>query len=103
MPRGAVSEYRLSPAAQRDLENIWEFTALNWSSDQADVYLRGLADKLASLCENPSIARERTEIAPPVRLHPYKSHLVIHRVEEDHLVVIRIAHMRQRWRALLSD
>ena len=103
MPPGQVSEYRLSPAAQQDLESIWDFTVQTWSPDQADSYLRGLADKLSLLCENPLIARERAEIDPPVRLHPYRSHLIIYRVEADHLAVIRIVHGRQRWQVLLDD
>ena len=98
-----ISDYRLSPAAQLDLESIWDFTAQTWSPNQADSYLRGLADKLTLLCENPLIAREHTEIDPPVRLHPYRSHVIIYRVEADHLAVIRIAHMRQRWQTLVND
>jgi len=53
--------------------------------------------------ETPLIARERSEIDPPVRLHPYRSHAVIYRVEADHLAVIRIAHIRQRWQSLVTD
>ena len=103
MPPERVSEFRLSPAAQQDLDGIWDYSAATWSPDQADDYLRGLGDKLALLCENPLIARERSEIDPPVRLHPYRSHVVIYRVEADHLAVIRIAHMRQRWQSLVTD
>jgi toxin ParE1/3/4 len=103
MPPERVSEFRLSPAAQQDLDGIWDYTAATWSPDQADDYLRGLGDKLALLCENPLIARERSEIDPPVRLHPYRSHVIIFRVEADHLAVIRIAHMRQRWQSLVTD
>ena len=103
MAPAPVSKYRLSPAAQQDLESIWDFTAQTWSPDQADSYLRGLAEKLTLLCENPLIARERAEIDPPVRLHPYKSHVIIYRVEADHLAVIRIAHMRQHWQRLIGD
>ena len=32
--------YRLSPAAEADLENIWDFTAQQWSPDQAESYIR---------------------------------------------------------------
>lgn len=103
MPPGPVSEYRLSPAAQQDLESIWDFTAQTWLPDQADSYLRGLAEKLTLLCANPLIARERAEIDPPVWLHPYKSHVIIYRIEADHLAVIRIVHVRQHWQALVND
>lgn len=103
MPENPIKAYRLSPAAQADLNGIWDYTAEMWSSDQADSYLRGLGEKLAILCDHPEIARERTEIDPPVRLHPYRSHLIIYRIETDHLAIIRVVHTRQHWQGLLNE
>ena len=103
MPRNSIEEYRLSPAARSDLSGIWDYTVEMWSPEQADTYLRGLGEKLAILCDHPEIARERTEIDPPVRLHPYRSHLIIYRIEADHLAIIRVVHNRQHWQALLSE
>lgn len=45
-----MSEYRLSPMAEADLEDIWLYTVENWSLAQADEYVRELlatADQLA--------------------------------------------------------
>lgn len=103
MPQRTLSGYRLSPQARNDLGNIWSYTAQTWSADQADTYLRGLDQKLGDLCLNPESARERKEIDPPVRLHPYRSHLVIYRIEGDQLAVIRIVHYRQHWQLLLNE
>lgn len=103
MPRSPIEEYRLSPAAQIDLSDIWDYTVAMWSADQADAYLRGLGEKLQVLCSHPEIARERTEIDPPVRLQPYRSHLIIYRIEDDHLAIIRVVHNRQHWQALLNE
>ncbi len=100
MPRRPIEEYRLSPEAQSDLNGIWDYTAEMWSLDQADAYLLGLDEKLRFLCSSPEIARERPEIDPPVRLHPYRSHLIIYRIEETHLAIIRVVHNRQNWQAL---
>jgi len=103
MPRRPTDEFRLSPAAQIDLDGIWTYTAETWSPDRADAYLRGLGAKLDALCSHPEIARERHEIDPPVRLHPYRAHLIIYRIEDDHLAIIRVVHKRQHWQALLND
>ena len=103
MPPSPSKEYRLSPAAQSDLSGIWDYTAEMWSPDQANAYLRGLGEKLEALCSHPEIARERTEIDPPVRLHPYRSHLIIYRIADDHLAIIRVVHNRQHWQALLNE
>ncbi len=97
-----AKEYRLSPAAQRDLEGIWDYTVSVWSVDQAERYLQGLSETLELLCLSPRIARERTEFDPPVRLYPYRSHLIIYRIEDDYLHIIRVFHNRQHWQAFLE-
>jgi len=40
--------FRLSKAAELDLLNIWRYTCLTWSEDQADKYL----DELERVCAN---------------------------------------------------
>jgi len=103
MPRNPISEYRLSPAAQGDLNRIWDYTAATWSIAQAEAYVRGISETLAMLVRHPEMARERKEIDPPVRLHRYRSHLIVYRIGADHLAVIRIVHMRQHWQALFNE
>ena len=51
----------------------------------------------------PELARERDEIVPPVRVHPHRAHLIVYRVGEDAVEVIRVLHSRQDWQALLQD
>lgn len=42
---------------------------------------------------NPRITHERDEIDPPVRVHPFKAHLIVYLIEDDETVfVIRIRH-----------
>lgn len=44
------------------------------------------------------IARERDEIDPPVRIHPFKAHLVVCRIEDDETIfVVRIRHAHEDW------
>ena len=103
MPKPKVVEYRLSPAALTDLDAIWEYTARTWSVSQAETYIRGLAADMDLLVQHPGIARERTEISPPVRLYRSGSHLIIYRVEASWLDVLRIVHTRQNWAAYLNE
>ncbi|MBC3374535.1 type II toxin-antitoxin system RelE/ParE family toxin [Pseudomonas sp. SWRI92] len=34
-----MAEYRLAPAAERDLEKIWTYTAQHWGVGQANRYI----------------------------------------------------------------
>lgn len=88
---------RLRPSALDDLESIWRYTAAQWSVDQADDTIRQVTAGLETLAERPEIARERRELNPPVRIHPVASHLVVYRIESDHLDIIRIRHAREDW------
>lgn len=101
MPR-APDACLIVPLARSDLESIWTYTATNWSPDQADRYIAGLAQVFETLASNPEIARERTEFDPPVRVYKYRSHLVFYRVDERAVVVLRVLHGRQDWRRLLE-
>jgi toxin ParE1/3/4 len=93
---------RLTPRAEADLEDIWRYGAAEWSPDQADRYIDGLAAVFDLLSAMPRLAREHTEFAPPVRIHPSGPHLVIYRISGNHLDVLRILGGRQDWQKLLK-
>ena len=95
-----LDDYRLAPAA--DLEDIWRYTARNWSIDQADRYTDALVAAFGTLVAMPSIARERREFDPPVRVHPIAQHVIVYRIEADHLVSLRVLDGRQNWQAALD-
>jgi toxin ParE1/3/4 len=103
MPEAKSAVYRLTPRARADLEEIWVYTADTWSSAQVDRYLAGLAKTFELLADMPEIARERTEFMPPVRLHPHQAHLIVCRVEVDHILVVRVPSGREDWAALISE
>ena len=76
---------------------------MRWSARQADDYVSDLAKAIERLAENPRIVRERIEFTPPVRIYPFKSHIVIFRDEEDHLDIIRIRHGHEDWMAEVGE
>ena len=52
------------------------------------------------LSENPRIARERLEISPPVRIHPFHSHLIVYMVDDNNdIFIIRIRHGHEDWQS----
>lgn len=95
-------ELRLTPQALRDLDDIWGYTSEKWSAKQAERYQDGLTEAMYRLCEMPELARERIEITPAVRLHPTGSHIIVYRVAEGALDVLRVLGARQDWLAILA-
>ena len=93
----------LSPRAKADIDDIWEYSAENWSPKQADRYLTGLDGVLNLLCDQPGLARLMREFQPPVRMHLYRSHSIFYRSDATTMIVVRILYARSDWRALLSD
>lgn len=90
------------PSAEADLADIWDYTVARWSVAQAESYLTGLNDTLALLCAHPEIARLH-DFRPPVRIFPYRSHLLVFAVDEVAVEVIRVLHLRSNWRVLLVE
>jgi toxin ParE1/3/4 len=90
-----VSRYLLSPAAQADLEEIWDYTAERWDVDQAEEYLRGLQHPIERAAANPRVGRSCDEIRPGYRQLAAGSHTLYYRLSADGTVdVVRVLHQR---------
>lgn len=96
-------EVKLRPRALRDLAEIWDHTDQRWGAGQARAYLTGLDAAFGLLAEFPEMARLRHEIEPPVRIHPYRAHLVIYVASPGELDVLRVVHARADWSDFLAD
>jgi len=84
------------------MEDIWRYTAENWSVAQADRYSDALSATFDSIGRMPEIARERTQISPPVRLHPSAQHVIIYRIQDDRIEIMRVLGGKQDWLAILK-
>jgi toxin ParE1/3/4 len=90
-----VSQYLLSPAAQADLEQIWDYTRGRWGLDQAEDYLRELQRGIERAAANPGIGRPCDEIRPGYRKLPAGSHTLFYRVTAEAVIdVVRVLHQR---------
>lgn len=89
-----MKRYRLTPAAQQDLSEIWEFTRERWDVSQAETYIGEIRAAIERVAGDPARGRGCDEIRRNYRRYAIGSHLVFY-VETDHTVdVIRILHQR---------
>lgn len=90
-----MSRYLLSPAAQQDLREIWDYTCERWDADQAERYLRELQSAIERAAGNPRIGRACDEIRPGYYKLAAGSHTLFYRVIADELIdVVRVLHQR---------
>ena len=90
--------FRLTLQAERDVIDIYVYTAKTFGFGQADAYHARLERTFHLLSDHPYLARERAEIDPPVRVHPCGAHLVIYTVDDGgNVLVIRVRHASEDW------
>ena len=83
-----------TPLAQRDLDDIWQYSANRWGEDKAEIYLRQIDAATSRLAENPSIARPCDDIRDGYRVLLCGSHSIYFRTTKDAVLVVRILHAR---------
>ena len=88
-------KYRFSSKAQSDLINIWEFTLVNWSIDQADRYYKLIIDKIKDICKKPDLGRNYNHVRKDYWGFNVKSHIIFYKIGDSGIIeIIRILHQR---------
>lgn len=90
-----MSRYVLSPAAQADLDQIWDYTCERWSADQVETYVREIQRAIELVADNPLIGRSCEEVRAGYRRHTVGSHTLHYRLGaggDDLVDVVRILH-----------
>lgn len=90
--------YRLTRRAADNIRGIYRRGAEIFGEAQAEAYHFHLEHVFELIADNPRMARERTEITPPVRVHPTGSHLVIYRLKDNgDIIIIAVPDAREDW------
>lgn len=92
---------RTTRKAVADLQAAYLQGMVEFSPAQAERYLAGLRTAFQLLAEHPRMARERHEFSPPVRLHPYRAHMIAYLEQPDGILVLRVLHGRREWERFL--
>ncbi|MDC5698711.1 type II toxin-antitoxin system RelE/ParE family toxin [Intrasporangium calvum] len=89
-----MSTYRLTPAAQRDLSSIWDYTQERWEARQAEKYILEIRAAIERIATDPDRGRSCEEIRAGYRRYGIGSHVIFYIVQTDGVDVIRILHQR---------
>jgi toxin ParE1/3/4 len=96
--------YRLSPLAERDLEDIWLYTFENWSAEQADRYHNQIITAIEGLAGGGRQGRAIDDIRPGYRKLAVASHFLFYRITDAGMInIIRVLHQRMDAAPRLQD
>lgn len=89
-----MAEFRLSPAAQRDLDEVFDYTVAQWGLAQALRYTDQIEAACAELAEAPLLAQDCSHIRPGYRRRGVEQHVLYFRVMPYGISVVRLLHAR---------
>jgi toxin ParE1/3/4 len=84
-----------SPQAERDLLDIWQFGAIEWSPAVADKHNRTLWRACQRLTENSQLGRSRQELMNGVHSIAVVPHVVFYRSSSSAIEIIRVLHQSE--------
>jgi len=88
-----ATEYRISPAAENDLAEIWRYTARRWSLEQAESYHEQIVAAFEGLAAGTKKGRT-VDVRPGYLKYLVGSHLIFFRERSGRLEIVRILHSR---------
>ena len=86
-----MTSFALSPAAQKDVNEIWDYTTERWGADQAESYIQDIRDTCQGLAAGTRHARP-VEIREGYFKCSTGSHFIYFRYADTELQIIRILH-----------
>ena len=85
---------QFTPAAQADLDQIWEYSVERWGKVQAVRYVRDLQATCKALAEGRQSGRSAEDIRHGYRKAACGGHILFYRLTDEALVAVRILHQR---------
>ena len=99
-----MPNYIISQEAIEDINNIWMYTAENWSTGQADRYYNLILDEIEYITDNFESARDMGKVRKNYRYSKIKSHLIFFKKHNDKTIeVVRVLHERMDIENRLTD
>ncbi|VAX04182.1 hypothetical protein MNBD_GAMMA19-470 [hydrothermal vent metagenome] len=89
-----MANYKLTKKAERDLEDIIDYTLQQWGTLQAKTYLDQLETHAQLLANNPDAGVERENISENLLSFPYKNHILYYLKQNHGITIVRVLHER---------
>ena len=87
-----MAEFRLSEAAERDLEEIAEYTLKEWGESQNRIYLEALESQFLLLAKQPALGRKCDRLGHGLLRWEVGKHVAFFRRAEAGIHIVRVLH-----------
>ena len=91
-----MASFKLAPAAQRDLDDIFDYTIVHWGRDQALNYVDLIEAACGELARAPYRAPACDHVRKGYRRRTIGRHVIYFRVVPEGIAVMRILHQRMQ-------
>ena len=89
-----MKSFVLSPAAEIDLDEIWDYSIENWGERQAERYIRMIQDTIVGLTDGTQLSHSADLVRANYRKVLVGSHVLFFKEDQQVVDVIRILHQR---------
>jgi len=95
---------RLSPDAERDLDQVFEFVLLNDGIDAAAYVVAGIENACAKVARMPGIGHRREDYTTrDLRFYTIWSYYIVYKPDSDPLEIVRVVHSARDISAALAE
>ena len=99
-----MAEYKLTNKAVADLNGIWEYTADEWSEEQADIYYNMLLNTCQDIAINPNLGKNYEGTRPDLFGLKATRHIIFYRKTKSvPIEITRILHERMDLKNRLTE
>ena len=88
-----MGRYKFTNKAVEDLTKIWNYTVIEWSESQADIYYEMLIESCEGAAKKPDLGRDYSNITEFLLGIESGRHIIFYQKKaEDQIEIIRILH-----------
>lgn len=85
-----MARYKLTQAADRDFENIFDFGIDRFGLAQALEYQNGMKERFAQLAAQPDLYQAVDHISQGYRRSVFQAHSIYYKVDNELVLIVRI-------------
>ena len=95
--------FDLTSAAVEDLQSIREYTLRKWGAEQEEKYLDAMWKRVEEIQADPERWKFRNDLFPGCQLAAQGKHVIVFRMDDEVIQVVRILHSAMDFRLHLPS